>query len=111
MGEVIEDVIKEEECEDEEYYYDEYASEYGDEVGALRESFCVEVDLGGGLTETIKLTEQEYIKIFEGGEQGLLIEKVKELQRAKGMNVSNMTNDNTHFSNKASSANNSMVMQ
>jgi hypothetical protein len=38
----------------------------------------VEVELGNGKKQLIKLTEEEYNKIFEEGDHALLVVKIKE---------------------------------
>eukprot|EP00350_Pseudokeronopsis_sp_OXSARD2_P009721 CAMPEP_0170542610 /NCGR_PEP_ID=MMETSP0211-20121228/1980_1 /TAXON_ID=311385 /ORGANISM="Pseudokeronopsis sp., Strain OXSARD2" /LENGTH=84 /DNA_ID=CAMNT_0010845725 /DNA_START=1602 /DNA_END=1856 /DNA_ORIENTATION=- len=69
MGEEIKRSLKKKgKAKNAEYYDEEYASEYGDEVAAMDESFRVEVDLGKGVVESIKLTEDEYKKIFDEGQ-------------------------------------------
>jgi hypothetical protein len=78
---VIEDLgeeVEEAEEEDEEEYYDEYGEQLS---GEHETSFNVEVELEDGEKRLIKLTEDEYNKIFEEGDQGLLIAKIKGLKK------------------------------
>ena len=74
LGEEVEEV---DEAKEESEYY-----EYGDEEAAEEgnTSFNVEVELASGKKQLIKLTEDEYNRIFEGGDQALLIAKIKEYQ-------------------------------
>jgi len=44
----------------------------------------VEVELKGGVKQKIKLTEEEYDRIFEQGDKALLIQKVKEFKKNNG---------------------------
>jgi hypothetical protein len=61
LGSDLEEVDEEAEGEDEEYY-----SEYDDEVD---DGFrTVEVELAGGVKQELRLTAQDYNKIFEEGE-------------------------------------------
>jgi hypothetical protein len=103
---VIEDLgeeVEEADEEDEEEYYEEYDEE--GEEGEQETSFNVEVELGNGTKQMIKLTEEEYTKIFDEGEQQLLIQKIKEAQKSLGLEThSNLTASNTHFSNKNASS-------
>lgn len=41
-------------------------------------SFNVEIELGNGEKKRIKLTEEEYNKIFEENDRELLLKKIKE---------------------------------
>lgn len=78
LGEEVEEVDEELENEDEEAEYYEYGDESEKEVGEENTSFNVEVELGNGKKQMIKLSEEEYNKIFDDGDQGLLITKIKE---------------------------------
>lgn len=105
---VIEDLGEEVEEVEESLEEDEYFDEYGEEESKEdpHTSFNVEVELGDGEKRLIKLTEEEYSKIFNEGDQGLLISKIKELKRDDGVPLSDsdLTSENTHFSQKKSSS-------
>ena len=75
-----------EQDQDEYSYYSE---------GEGDEGFQVEVDMGNGRVQKIDLTEEEYTKIFDEGQQDLLVKIIKELQIKEAKQASLATDETT----------------